>query len=67
MLNSEKKLLIKKILPILICRFSNELFELKKCRILHIENLTSNENIGIASLHNEYSADKLDIASIFEI
>ena len=37
MKNSENK----KILQIMPCRFSNDLFKLKKCRILDIENLTS--------------------------
>ena len=46
-------------------RFLNDLFALKKCRILHIDNLISNKkNFGYQSL-NEHSADKLVIAYIF--
>ena len=37
------KFVIKKTLPIMICRYSNDLFALKKWRILHIENLTRNK------------------------
>lgn len=37
MLNGEIKFMIQ-VMP---CRFSNDLFKLKKCRILDIENLTS--------------------------
>ena len=44
MLNSENKNYnFKKILPIMIYRFSIDLFALKKCRILRIEKLKSNE------------------------
>ena len=31
-------------------RFSNDLFALKKCRILHIENLTCNKKIVLIKL-----------------
>ena len=47
-------------------RFSNDHFTLKKCRILHIENLTSNKKNGYQPF-NEHSADKLGVAFIFEI
>ena len=53
-------------LPIMLCRFSNEPFALKKYRILHIENLTSNKKFGYQTF-NECSADKLNIACSFEI
>ena len=33
------KVMIEKILPFMLCRFSNDFFALKKCHILHIENL----------------------------
>ena len=42
MLNSGNKTYDKNILQIMPYRFSNDLFALKKCRILHIENLISN-------------------------
>ena len=46
--------MIKKNLPIMPSRFSNELFALKKCRILHSEYLTSNKNnSGINLLTNK--------------
>ena len=38
--------MIEKILPSMHCRFSNDLFALKKCRILDIENSTSNKKIS---------------------
>ena len=38
-----KTYIIKKIIPIRFCRFSNDSFALKKCRILPIEYLTSNK------------------------
>ena len=60
------KLRMKKCLPIVPCRFSNYLFALKKCRIWHIENLTSNKKFGHQAI-NEHSADKLTVAYIFEI
>ena len=57
--NSEEQLMIKNFLLIMLCRFSNDLFALMKCRILHIENLTSNKKkIGYQAI-NEHSADKL--------
>ena len=47
------KLMTKKIFQIMLCRFSIDLFALKKYRILHIENLTSNRKIsGIRLLMN---------------
>ena len=49
------------------CRFSNDIFALKKCSILHIENLTSNKTIFGYQAFNEHSADKLVVAYIFEI
>ena len=54
MLNSENKTYdLKKVLPIMLCRFSNELFALKKYRILHIEYLTRYlKNSGIKLLTN---------------
>mgnify|MGYP003684163695 CR=1 FL=1 len=39
--------MIKKILPIMHRTFSNDLFALKKRRILHIKNLTSNKKIRV--------------------
>ena len=46
--------MIEKILLSMLCRFSNNRFALKKCRILDIENSTSNKkNFNM----NEYSAD----------
>ena len=48
-------------------RFLNDLFALKKCRILHIDNLTSNKKKFGYQAFNEHSADKLVIAYIFEI
>ena len=57
----ENKLMIKKILPIMPCRFSLDLFALMKC----IGNLTSNKKkSGIKLLMN---IDKLMLANIFEI
>ena len=45
--------MIRKFFPIMPCRFSNDLFALKECRILHIENLTSNNFFpGIKLLMN---------------
>ena len=43
MSKSENKSKTKKILPNHDCRFSNDLFPLKKCCILHIGNITSNK------------------------
>ena len=40
------KLMFEKILLIMLCWFSNDLFSLKKCRILQIEYLTSNKEIS---------------------
>ena len=37
------KLKIKKFLPVMPRKFSDDLFALKKCCILHIENLTINK------------------------
>ena len=50
--NSEEQLMIKKFLLIMSCRFSNDLFALMKCRILHIENLTIKKKSGIKLLMN---------------
>ena len=45
--------MIKKFLPIMPRRFSNDLFALNKCRNLHIENLTSHQqNSGVKLLMN---------------
>ena len=49
------------------CRFSNDLLALYKCRILRIENLTSNRKNLRYQAFNEHSADKLIAAYIFEI
>ena len=46
MLNSEKNHTIKKILLIMPGKLLNDHFALMKCRILHIENLTSNMKIS---------------------
>ena len=56
MLNSKNKANDLKILPIMFCKFSNDYFALKKCRILHIKNLTSNKKFGYQAF-NEYSAN----------
>ena len=37
---------LKNVVPY---RISNDLFTLKKCRILHIENLTSNKKFRVSS------------------
>ena len=37
------KIMIEKVLPIMLCRFSNDFFTPKKCLILHNENCTCNE------------------------
>ena len=58
--------IIKKFLSIIPRRFLNDLFALKKCRILHIDNLASNKKFGYQAF-NEHSADKLVIAYIFQI
>ena len=46
--------MIEKFLLTMPCRFSNDHFALKKCRILHIENVTSNKKkkSGIKLLMN---------------
>ena len=59
MLKSEKKLMNENVFPIMLCRFSNDVSALKKCRT----NLTSNKKFGYQAL-NEYSADKLNIFEI---
>ena len=59
--------MIKKFHTIMPCRFSNDLFALKKCRILHIENLTSNKKKFGCQAFNKRNADKLIVAYIFEI
>ena len=48
-------------------RFSNDLFALKKCRILLIENLLQAIKIFRYQAFNEHGADKLIVAYIFEI
>ena len=40
----------------MLCRFSNDLFALKKCRILHIEYLTAIKKCWYQTF-NEYNAD----------
>ena len=57
--------MILKILPNMLCRFSNDLLALKKCRILHIEKLPRNKKF-VYQAFNKYSAEKLNIACIFE-
>ena len=53
MLNSKKKTYDKKCLQIKRYRYSNDFFALRKCRVLHIVNLTSNDNFsGIKLLMN---------------
>ena len=54
MLNSENKTYdLKKIIPVMFCRFSIDLSALKKCPILHIENLTSKKKkLGIKIIMN---------------
>ena len=61
--------MIKRFLPVMPRKFSNDLFALKKCCILHIENLTINKkkNSSIDQAFNEHSADKLVVAYIFKI
>ena len=45
--------MIEKILPIMLCWVSNDLFATNKCRILHIEFLTSSKKkLGIKLLIN---------------
>ena len=65
MLNSENKTYDKKILTIMLYRFSNDLFALKKSLILHIA-IKAIKNIGYQAL-NEQSADSLYVVCIFEI
>ena len=59
--------MIEKILPIMLCKLLNYLIALKKCRILHIENLTSNTIFFGYEDFNELSAETLIVAYIFEI
>ena len=47
-------------------KLSIDLFALKKCCILHIENLTINKKKFGYQGFNEHSADKLVVAYIFE-
>ena len=61
------KLLNEKILPIMLCRISNDLFALKKRRIFYIKNLTRNKEKNVYQTFNEYGADKFNIVCIFEI
>ena len=58
MSKSENKSKTKKILPNHDCRFSNDLFPLKKCCFLHIGNITSNKKNEYQGF-NEHSADGL--------
>ena len=51
--------MIKNKFLIMLCRISNDLFALKKCRILHIEYLTSNKKSGIKLLANKVLISKL--------
>ena len=46
-------------------RFSNDLLALKKCYILHIENLKSNKKFGYQAF-NDHSAEKL-IAAFYAV
>ena len=50
--------------PIMPCKFSNDLFAPKKCRILQIENLTYNKQSFGYQAFNEHSADELIVAYI---
>ena len=59
--------MIKTFLPFMLYWFSNDLFALKKCRILNIENLTSNKKIGYQAFIVKKSSDKLIVAYIFKI
>ena len=61
MLNSENKIQIKKFLKIMPFRFSNDLFALKKCHIIHKQYF-----LGGYQAFNEHSADWLTVAYIFE-
>ena len=58
--------MINKFLQIMPRRFSNDLFSLKKCRILPIEHLTNNKKIFRNQAFNEHSAVKIIVAYIFE-
>ena len=51
------------------CRYSNNLFALKECRILHPGCLTSNTKIIGSQVFNEHIAtcNKLTIYCIYEI
>ena len=59
--------MIKIFLPIMPRKFSNDLFALKKCCILHIENLTSNKKKFGYQAFNEHIADKVVVEYIFKI
>ena len=48
-------MLNSKMIPIMLCRFSNDLFALKEYSILHIDNLTSNKKFEYKAF-NEFSA-----------
>ena len=67
MQNSKIILMIEHFLPIMLCRFSNDLFALTKFLILHIENLTSKKKKFGYQAINKYSATQLIISCIFEI
>ena len=58
--------MINKFLQIMPRRFSNDLFSLKKCRILPIEHLTNNKKFSGIKLFDEHSAVKIIVAYIFE-
>ena len=44
------------------CKFSNDLFTPKKCRILHVENLTNNKKKFGYQAFYEHSGAKLIVA-----
>ena len=48
------------------CIFSNDLFTLMKCGILHVENLKSDQFLGWHKAFIERCADKLIVASIYK-
>ena len=60
--------MIKKNLTIMPCKFSNDLFALKKYAILHTENQISNKSNNKIEHQAFYGhcADKLIVAYIFE-
>ena len=56
MLNSENNIYDLKN-SLMLCRFSNDLFALKKRRIFYIKNLTRNKEKNVYQTFNEYGAD----------